>query len=44
MSRMDLALDLVRDLRSLADSISAIADVLFTDEAHDDPPPGHGAL
>lgn len=38
MSKIDLALDLVKDLRSLADSVEAIADVLFTEEAHDDPP------
>ncbi len=39
MSKIDLALDLVRDLRSLADSIAAVADALFVEEAHDDPPP-----
>ena len=39
MSKIDLALDLVRDLRSLADSIAAVADALFVDEAHDDLPP-----
>ena len=39
MSKIDLALDFVRDLRSLADSIETVADAIFEGHAHSDPQP-----